>query len=172
LLRILDPPKDQGKLPDNWEFGNVAANLHLPLPMRLISLSAAAITLAAGILALLAFSRGRLSSAQLPYALAGLLSLGLAAAPVCWTHYQVLQYPGVAFLLSRAVLLRRWWIASLACLGGAMLYTLPVAILRSYFQAHGGWNAQSPATIYFATSLTPIACLALFTLCLWMVRLE
>ena len=40
---------------------------------------------------------------QTPFAMAALISLSLAAAPVCWTHYQVMQYPGVALLLGYAL---------------------------------------------------------------------
>ncbi len=164
VLRILDPPHG-GKLPFNWEYGNVAANLHLPLAMHLASVGACAVTLAVGVVML-----GKLTSKQLPLALVGLLSLGLAAAPVCWTHYQVMQYPGLALLASRAIERRHWWIASAVALGGAMLYPIPVAVLRSYHNAHGGWTAASPATLYFWTSVTPLACLLLFALSVWAMR--
>ena len=170
LLRILEPPGADGKLPFNWEFGNVAANLQLPPAMRLISLTAAAVTLGAGGVVLFAVCGGRLTSMQLPWALAGLVSLGLAAAPVCWTHYQLLQYPGLALLLVQAIERRRWWMAGAAGFGGAMLYPVPVAVLRSYYNAHGGWSAASPATLYVWTSVAPVACLVVFGLCAWNVR--
>jgi hypothetical protein len=167
LLRILEPPSAGGKLPFNWEFGNVAANLQLPPAMRLISLTAAAVTLGAGAVVLFAVCGGRLTSTQLPWALAGLVSLGLAAAPVCWTHYQLLQYPCVALLVGQAVERRRWWMASAAGLCGAMLYPVPVAVLRSYYSTQGGWSVASPATLYVWTSVTPVVCLVVFGLCTW-----
>jgi hypothetical protein len=133
--------------------------------MRLASLGACAVTLAVGVLVL-----GRLSSMESRWALVGLLSLGLAAAPVCWTHYQVMQYPGLALLLSRAVERRRWWMASAIGVCGALLYPVPVAVLRSYYIAHGGWTAASPVTLYFWTSVTPLAGLLLFGLCMGAAR--
>jgi hypothetical protein len=165
----LDPPRG-GSLPFNWEFGNVAGNLQLPAGMRMISLGASALTLAAGTLVLFVVCRGRLTSSQLPLALAGLVSLGLAAAPVCWTHYQVLQYPGLALLLSDRLGRRRWWSLSGTIVSAAMLYALPVAVLRSYYRVPGGWSGVSPPVLYFWTTVSPAACLAIFGLCLFSVR--
>lgn len=169
VLRILDPPHS-GTLPFNWEFGNVAGNLQLPAGMRMLSLSAAGFTLAAGTLVLFVVCRRRLTNSQLPIALAGLLSLGLAAAPVCWTHYQVLQYPGLGLLLTDSFGRRRWSMMSGAVVSAAMLYAVPVAVLRSYYRALGGWGGVPPAVLYFWTTASPVACLAIFGLCMWSLR--
>ena len=64
--------------------------------------------------------------------MAALVALALAASPVCWTHYQVLQYPGVAFLLCYASRTGRWGLLAAAFTCGALLYPLPVAVLTDY----------------------------------------
>ena len=91
-------------------------------------------------------------------------SLCLAAAPVGWTHYQVMQYPGIALLLSYAAQKRSWPLlaGTLAC--AALLYPVPVAILSDYYQKYGKFTAASPATLYLWTSVAPLAALALFGL--------
>jgi hypothetical protein len=169
VLRILDPPRRGGPLPDDWVNGNVAANLHLPRTRQLISALTAAGVLGAGIVALALVSSGRLNSAQLPWAMVGLTSLSLAAAPVCWTHYQILQYPGLAMLLAACIEQRDWpstaWTA--ACF--AFLYPVPVAVLTAYYNQHG-WTAASPPTLYVWTSVTPLACLGIFVLTLRKLR--
>ncbi|MGA2598309.1 MAG: hypothetical protein ABSH09_15120 [Bryobacteraceae bacterium] len=109
-------------------------------------------------------------AAQMPYALAGLMSLTLAAAPVCWTHYQILQNPAVALLLAHAARRRKWISATLIILCAALLYPIPVAILTSYYRAHHGWTADSPAILYVWTSIAPLASLVLFGLFLGEIR--
>ena len=96
--------------------------------------------------------------------MAATVSLALAAAPICWTHYQVMQYPGLALLLAATIHDRKWVSAGFALAFGALLYPLPVAVLRSYYEHYGAWTAASPATLYIWTSVTPIACLGLFVL--------
>lgn len=165
VLRILDPPTPgAASLPRDWETGNDLPNLRLPANRRWISIDVALATLLGGI-AILAFAANcALSDAQLPFAMAALISLSLAAAPVGWTHYQVMQYPGIALLLCYAFERRRWVIlgATLAC--SALLYPLPVAILSHSYAKYGTFAALSPATLYLWTSITPLAALALFGL--------
>lgn len=170
LLRLLDPLTPGASLPQNWLFGHEAAELHLAPALRWISVSAAIVTLAAGIGALLLVCRGRLSSQQVPWAMVGLVSLSLIAAPVCWTHYQILQYPGVALLLADSIRRRAWGMlaAVIACF--ALAYQLPQAILTSYHDQHSGWTTASPALLYIWTSVAPLACVALFGIALWKVR--
>lgn len=163
-LRLLDPPRQGNRLPPNWEFGNMAANLHLSYGQRLISFAVAVATLSAGIFVLVLTSHGRLHAEQMPYALAGLMSLTLAAAPVCWTHYQILQYPGVALLLAHVARRRKWISTVLIIICAALLYPIPIAILTSYYRAHHGWTADSPAILYVWTSMAPLASLVLFGL--------
>jgi hypothetical protein len=166
-LRILDPPKPGAdSLPFNWEFGSALPQLRLPAARRWISIGVASTTMLVGLALLVFFTKGRLSPAQLPFAMASLISLTLAASPVCWTHYQVMQYPAAALLLCHAWRSRLWILfgAALAC--AALLYPLPVAILTVYYEKYGKWTAASPATLYIWTSVTPLAALGLFGLLL------
>jgi hypothetical protein len=116
-------------------------------------------------LAVLAFMlKCRLSTVQSPFVMAALISLSLAASPVGWTHYQVMQYPGVALLLFHTMRSRLWTMFAAALASAALLYPLPVAVLTAYYEKYGKWTAASPATLYFWTSVTPLAALALFWL--------
>ncbi len=170
VLRILDPPKRGPHVPHNWEYGNVAVNLHLPRYQELASASAGAILLIAGAMALILVCKGRLNREQLPWAMAGLISLSLAAAPVCWSHYQILQYPGVALLVANAIRLRAWPTVVWTVGFSALLYPLPVSALTAYYNRYGAWTATSPATLYFWSSVAPLACMGLFVIALSMVR--
>jgi|ERR1051326_3302397 hypothetical protein len=163
VLRILDPPNRGGPLPYNWEYGNVAANLRLPRAHQLISVGVAAALLVAGIAALTLACRARLDASQLPWAMTGLISLSLAAAPVCWTHYEILEYPGVAMLLASSIEHRDWFGMAWTAVFAALLYPIPVEVLTAYYNQHG-WTAASPATLYIWTSVTPLACLGIFAL--------
>jgi hypothetical protein len=93
-----------------------------------------------------------------------LMSLALAASPVCWTHYQLLQYPGVASILCDSLRRRLWKTAAAAVVCGAFLYQIPVAVLTAYYHHHGGWTGDSLLTLYIWTSVTPIASASLFAL--------
>lgn len=163
VLRALDPPKRSGHLPANWENGNMVELLHLTQTEKLLSAGTAVVVLAGGLLALILVCGGKLNREQVPWAMAGLVSLSLAAAPVCWTHYQVLQYPGIALLLADSVRRRAWRAAAGVILCSALVYPLPYAAL-TYFDRHGGLSTASPATIYFWTSVAPLACLGLYGL--------
>jgi len=169
VLRILDPPRRGIALPLNW-LANSLPDIHLTDAHRWVSLGVALAVFAAGVAALAVAARGKLSCRQVPWAMAALVALGLAASPVCWTHYQVMQYPGMALLLAHAWRRGLWntLAAALAC--GACLYPLPVAILRGYYQRYGAWTAASPATLYIWTSVTPLACLVLFWLFVRRIR--
>jgi len=167
VLRIFDPPTPgANSLPRGWETGNDLAHQRLPVERRLISIGVAVATMLAGLTLLALAMRSRLSSEQVPFAMAALISLSLAAAPVSWTHYQVMQYPGIALLLCHSWRSRLWsmFAATLAC--GALLYPVPVAILSDYYEKYGKFTAASPATLYTWTSVAPLAALALFGLLL------
>jgi hypothetical protein len=103
-------------------------------------------------------------------AMVALVSLSLAAAPVCWSHYQVLQYPGVALLLANSIRLRAWRTAAAVVLCFLLLHQFPETALSHYYDEHSGWTAASPATLYLWTSVTPLACLGLFGLALSYVK--
>src|SRR5579872_1021104 len=163
VLRILDRPAHPGELPPDWNVVELS-DLRLPGDERAASLATAAITVIAGALLLFIAVGGRLSTAQLPWAMAGLLSLGLAASPVSWTHYQAMQCPGVAMLLAHAFRQRRWNLLLLGLLCAAALHPLPVAVLRAYYRQHNTWNTVPLPVMYFWTSIATLASLVLFGL--------
>jgi len=163
LLRTLDFPQTGDALPHDWEFGNVTTNLHLSSGSRWAATGlSAALLLLGSALFLFAVTRRKLTDT--PILLAGLISLGLAASPVSWSHYQMLQYPGVALLLASAWRSRQWKIVcgGVACF--ALCYPIPVEFLYQHYIASGGWGKASAATVYCWTSIPPLASLGLFGL--------
>ena len=171
-LRAADPPVSPARVPVNWESGNLTRRLHLPRGQRWLSAGIGAGLLLAGLAALLAVSRGKLNAAQAPWASAALISLSVAASPVSWSHYQILQYPGLALLLCHAVRQRRWRIGVGTVVLGALLYRIPAEVLFDYHARYAGWSAASPATLYIWTSVTPIAALVLFGMLLRQLTAE
>jgi len=101
-----------------------------------------------------------------------LISLTVAAIPVSWSHYQILQYPGLALLLCHAVKQRRWLLGACTVVLGALLYRIPAEVLFDYHARYAGWSAASPATLYIWTSVTPIAALLLFGMLLRQLTAE
>jgi hypothetical protein len=164
-LRVIEPPADDGKLPNNWVNGWDLPRLHLSSTQKLVSLSAAFATLAPGIALLFFKTRGKLTPQQVPIAGTALIALALAASPITWWHYQALQYPGVALLLYCAIRRRDWRRLALSLACAVVLYPLPDAVLRYYYHQHERWP-DSPGLMYFWTSITPIASLVLFGLLL------
>ncbi len=92
-----------------------------------------------------------------------MMALALAASPVGWTHYQVMQYPGVALFLGYAARRRLWWLLGAAAACAAFLYPIPVAVLRAYYEVGNSWP-NSPIVMYFWTSISAIASIVLFGL--------
>jgi hypothetical protein len=168
VLRAMDPPAQGGPLPRDWETD--IPYLRLPESHRWAAIAAAAITLLGGV-AILAAALRRKTSAETPdlFGMAALVSLALAASPVCWTHYQVLQYPGVALGLCHAARARQWGLFTAALTLGALLYPLPVAVLTEYYMKYGKWTASLP-TFYFWDSIAPFASLGLFGLSVREIR--
>lgn len=160
-LRLLDPPKQAGPLPPDW--ATDLPYLRLPVTHRIASIGAAAVTMLAGLCVFAAALGRKLPAIHEPFAMAALVSLSLAASPVCWTHYQVVEYPGVALLLCHATKLRRWALSAAVVLLGGLLYPIPVAVLDNYYMKYGTWTASLP-TLYFWTSVAPFASVALFAL--------
>ena len=171
-LRIADPPVSRTKLPSNWEFGNMSESAHLPRNQQWLSAGVAAAVLLAGLAALLTVCRGKLGAAQVPWAAAALISLSVAASPISWNHYQILQYPGLALALCRSVRQRRWMVGGLTVVLGALLYQIPREALRSYYVQFSGWTAASPASLYIWTSVAPVAALVLFGVLLRQMKAE
>lgn len=162
-LRIADPPQGNGRLPYNWENGNVVERLHLTPTQKLLSAGTAAVVLVAGTVALILMCGGKLNREQVPWAMAALVSLSLAAAPVCWTHYQILQYPGVALLLADSVRRRAWGMGALVVVCFALLYPLPYSVFL-WYERHGSLATASTAALYLWTSVSPLACLGVYAL--------
>lgn len=146
VLRLLDA---------NWEHGMDLYRFRLPIEQSAVSVGVAVLTLAIGLVVLMRFTE-----TQLPWRIAALVALALAATPIGWSHYQVLQYPGVALLLIHAWRKRNWRALSLTLVLAALLYPIPAQILWAYYLRYG-WTAHSP-TLYILTSLPPLASLALF----------
>jgi hypothetical protein len=160
-LRILEPPGDDGKLPQDWVTGWDLPRLHLSSQQKFVSLSAALATLAAGLALLWFKTRGRLSGQQIPVAGTALIALALAASPIAWWHYQAMQYPGIALLLYGSIRARDWRRIASALTCAVFLFPLPAAVLRYYYHQHERWP-DAPGLMYFWTSVTPIASLVLF----------
>jgi hypothetical protein len=164
-LRIIEPPADDGKLPNDWVNGWDLPRLRLSPTQKLVSLSAAFATLVPGIAFLFFKTRGKLSSKQVPIAGTALIALALAASPIAWWHYQALQYPGIALLVYYAIQRRDWRRLGLSLACAVILYPLPDAVLRHYYHQQERWP-DAPGLMYFWTSVTPLASLFLFGLLL------
>lgn len=170
VLRIFIPVARGAPFPTDWEFGNVAATLHIGSRLELISVGTAGAVFAAGMIALGLVCHGRLNGRQIPWAMVGLVALSLAVAPVSWTHYQLLQYPGVAMLMVAGIRLRDWRLAFATAVSFGLGYQLPERFLIAYHDAHNGWSTASPVTLYFWTSMPVFATLGIFAFSLVMVR--
>lgn len=162
-LRIYEPFEFGKAMPLDWVTGNGLETLHLSSQQQLVSLGVSLITLTLGCLTLARRVRFKLTVAQVPLASAAIVALALAASPVCWTHYQIMQYPGVALFLTYAARRRSWWLLGIAAASAAFLYPIPVDVLRSYYQQANHWP-NSPIVMYFWTTIPAIASLALFGL--------
>jgi hypothetical protein len=162
-LRIYEPFHFGKPMPLDWIIGNGLQTLQLSFGQRLVSLSVAMVTLALGCVALVFRVRGRLAPEQVPLASAAMVALALAASPVCWTHYQIMEYPGVALLLTYAARRKLWWLLGMATASAAFLYPIPVAVLRAYYEPSQSWP-NSPIVMYFWTSIPAVASVVLFGL--------
>ena len=163
-LRIMDPPAPGRGMPWADEFQLQA--IHLRPATRMVGFSVIAVTFLAGIGALLAVTHGRVSRAQLPLTMASLTTLTLVAAPVSWTHYQVMQFPGVALFVGGLALRGAWKKLGWALLTAAFLYPVPVMALRWMFAANGDVWPNTPVANYFWISTAPVAGLVLYGLML------
>jgi hypothetical protein len=159
-LRIMDPPAPGRGLP--WADTFYLQSLNLPPAARRVGLGVTVATFTLGIGALLAVTLGRVSRDQLPLTMASLTTLTLVAAPVSWTHYQLMQFPGVALLVGGLALRGAWKKMGFVLLCGAFLYPVPVTVLRLMVEANGGVWPNTPAANYFWTSTAPVAGLVLY----------
>jgi hypothetical protein len=74
-----------------------------------------------------------------------------------------MQYPGVALLVAYAARRKYWWLLGIGAASAALLYPIPVAVLRAYYERMNNWP-NSPVLMYFWTSIPAIASLVLFAL--------
>lgn len=162
-LRVYEPYRFGKSMPLDWITGNGLQTLELSGGQRAVSLAVALVTLAVGSVVLARRVRFRLAAPQVPLASAAVMALALAASPVCWTHYQLMEYPGVAILLTYAARRKLWWLLGIGALGAALLYPIPVDVLRAYYQPNNSWP-NSPVVMYFWTSIPVAASLVLFGL--------
>lgn len=162
-LRIYEPFRFGQRMPLDWITGNGLQTLELSSGQRLVSLGVAGTTLLLGCLILAIRVRFKLTARQVPLAGAAVVALALAASPVCWTHYQVMQYPGVALFLTHAASRRLWWLLGIGTAAAALLYPIPVGVLRAYYEQSNNWP-NSPIVMYFWTSIPAVASVVLFGL--------
>ena len=162
--RIMDPPAPGRELP--WAYGFKLYALNLPPAARRVGFVVVAITFAAGIGSLLAVTRGCVNRGQLPLTMASLTTLTLVAAPVSWTHYQVMQFPGLALFAGGLALRGAWKKLGWALLCASFLYPVPVTVLSQMAAANGGVWPNTPVANYFWISTAPVAGLVLYGLML------
>ena len=176
VLRLLDFPAS-ADLPHNWQFGNDVLELRLPAGHAVMSVAASATIWALGF-ALLMLSLHRRTQPPRQYASASLVAcavatlvpLSLAALPLSWSHYQLLQFPGAALFLVLTVRNRKGWHTAAIVMLFLMIYQAPVALLRIYFNDYG-WTAARPWLLWSMTALSPLASLGLFMVYCGLTRL-
>lgn len=151
-LRADEPFRSGKPMPHDWITGHTLQELRLSPQERRLSFAVAFITLALGCAILAITVRGKLEYRQTALASAAMIALALVASPVSWTHYQVMQYPGVALFLGYAARRKLWWLLAAASVCAAFLYPVPVVVLRAYFEVNNGWP-NSPLVMYFWTSV-------------------
>jgi hypothetical protein len=162
--RIMDPPAPGRGLP--WANAFNLQALNLPPAARRVGLGVAAATFTIGIGALLAVTLGRVSRDRLALTMASLTTLTLVAAPVCWTHYQVMQFPGVALFAGGLAFRGAWKKLGWVLLCAAFIYPVPVTVLRQMYAANGDVWPNTPVANYFWISTAPVAGLVLYGLML------
>jgi hypothetical protein len=165
-LRMSERPGTSGKLPSDWINGWDLPRLHLTRKQKAISFAVAFVVLAAGLVLLGFRTRGQIDPGDIPLAGTAIVALAMAASPIAWWHYQVMQYPGVALLLYTSIQRRDWrrLVASVAC--ALFLFPIPAAVLRYYYHQQGDHWPDAPGLLYFWTSIAPLASLLLFGLLL------
>jgi hypothetical protein len=95
--------------------------------------------------------------------------LAVAASPISWWHYPVLEYPAIAVLLTGAVRMRRVGLGVGTIVAGIGCYLAPSAVLRHYFHQHERWP-DYPWTIQLWTAIPAFSALILFVLSVYSLR--
>jgi hypothetical protein len=165
-LRILDPERQSFLVPQNWMLGTNLEHFRLPFALAAAGLAVSLLTLAVGLIALVWWAglhlRGlRLREEQAPWAMAALVSLALIASPVAWTHYQVMQYPGVALLLIYTWRHHHWAQLMAELSLAALIYRLPVHFLDKLSQH---WTPGDLPAVFLWTTLPALASTGLFAM--------
>ena len=164
-LRLAEPPSAGGELPASWRGGVDLARFRVPPSRRALSLSIAAAVLLLGGAAVVRTLRATPPGRADDYAMAATIAIVLAASPISWYHYQLLQFPGLA-LLAQAALRRRSPAAWLG-LGGLVLgLTFPTR-LGSGIARLGAPLESTPALLWLFTTATPLLSIAL---AVWLLR--
>jgi hypothetical protein len=161
-LRALDPPRPGPEVPRDWTLGMDEHAIHLSPESRRLSIGVALASLAIGFAAMVWAVRGRLPADAAGWALSASLCLALAVSPVSWTHYRVMLYPAMAFVLASCVRARRWLSFAALLVASVFVYPVPVLVLRAGYWANGGAWPNRPVYIYFWTSVSAAATLLLF----------
>jgi hypothetical protein len=161
VLRTLDPERRDFVVPTHWMLGTNLEHFRLPLVLAVAGIAVALITLTIGLAAIVWSAGMRIREQQVPWVMAALVSLALVASPVSWTHYQVLEYPGVALLLIHAWRHRHWAQLAAALALATLIYPLPIYMMDTLSQH---WTTDSFPAVYFWTTVPPVASLALFAM--------
>lgn len=168
-LRLLDPPVAGQRLPPHWELGSRLQNVQLKPADAAASVGVGFATYLLGFSLVMWSSRGRSGRHVQRLWLAALTSLALVSSPISWSHYQLLQYPGAAYLL--ASFLRQGRAGSAAFVAALFLglYQIPMLGLGVYLSDYG-WTAANSLSLWFFSSLSSICALFLFGVCIWELR--
>ena len=164
-LRMLDPPTVGQRLPFNWEFGLALQEMDLPPAHAAASVGLGCLIYIAGVILLFWSSRGRKDRRMQPLWLAALTSLALVCAPVAWSHYQLLQYPGAAYLLASFLRQGRSDAAlfvAAAFLGVNQIPSLGLEIYLGFY----GWTMGNPAALWLFSSMASFCGLLFIGVCL------
>jgi hypothetical protein len=169
-LRFADRPGPSGKLPEDWTFGYDLPKVRLSATEASVSLGVGLAVLLGGLIVLrrMPARKPAWQAESLLYGPA-LLCLAVAASPVSWWHYPVLEYPAIAVLLTVAVQKRRVGLGLATLAAGAGCYLMPFAVLQYYFHQQGHWP-DYPRFIQAWTAIPAISALILFALLLFHLR--
>jgi hypothetical protein len=182
-LRFANWPGSSGKLPEDWTWGYDLRKVRLSRIERGISLGVGLLTLLAGLMVLRRMparkpacrpsrpKAGRPGTPQAESLLYGpaLLCLAVAAAPISWWHYPVLEYPAIAVLLTAAVRMRSVGLAIGTLVASIFSFLAPSTVLKYYFHQHERWP-DYPWTLQFWTAVPGFSALILFALLLYGLR--
>jgi hypothetical protein len=168
-LRLADPPTPGEPLPASWRGGDDPLVFHLPRPLAALSAAVAGIVLAVGCAALL-WAAHRAEDAREAWgpALAAAVSLALAASPISWYHYQLLQLPGLALLArrwtARAATRRQWLLRLLTLAALAVGLTRTELLGIGHYLGRYGWTAANLPWLWLGSALVPVLSLVHFVL--------